>query len=175
MPLPIAHGFLGASIIAAIHPQPSKRHFIPLFAGAFLANCADADFLLVWLSHAKSWHRAFTHSLAFALMLCLLPIIVFGLSRLRESLAYGTAFASHGVLDYVTTKVGGGVELLWPFTQGRAGLGLLGLSELPSRMTGVEIVKALVIELMIFGPMLALVLLIRYVVVRRQYSAHGAI
>lgn len=175
MPLPIAHGFLGASIVAAINSRPSKRYFIPLFAGAFLANCADADFLLVWFSHSRSWHRAFTHSLAFALLFCLLSIIIFGLSRLRESLAYGLAFSSHGVLDYLTTKLGGGVELLWPFTTERFGLGLLGLSELPSRLSTVEIMKALLLELMIGAPWLGLVLLVRYVVGRRQYSAQGAI
>jgi membrane-bound metal-dependent hydrolase YbcI (DUF457 family) len=175
MPLPIAHGLLGASIIAAINPQPPKRHVIPLLAGAFLANCADADFLLVWLGHSKSWHRAFTHSLAFALLFCLVSIIIFGASRLREPLSYGVAFSSHGVLDYLTTKVGGGVELLWPFTTERFGLGLIGLSELPSRLSTVETMKALIMEFMIFAPWLGLVLLVRHAIGRRQYSAQPEI
>lgn len=175
MPLPIAHGFAGAGVVTAIHPQPAKWRFTPVLAGAILANSADSDFLLVWLSHSRSWHRAFTHSLTFALMFCLLSMMVLGLSRAREALAYGLAYASHGVLDYATTKIGGGVELLWPFSSGRFGLGWIGLSELPSRLPPAEIMKALLIEFMIFAPLFGLVLLIRHLVVGEQHTPRGAI
>lgn len=161
MPLPFAHGLVGASVVAALHPRPARRHFAPLVLGALLANCADFDFALVFLAHDRSYHRGFTHSLAFALALCVVSLLVFGRARLREALAYGLAYASHAPLDYSTTKFGGGLELLWPFTPERFGLGVVGLSELPSLMPSVGILKALLLELLIFAPLLAFVLLVR--------------
>ena len=161
MPLPFAHGLVGASIVAALHPRPARRHFAPLVLGALLANCADLDFALVALAHDRSYHRGFTHSLAFALALCVVSLLVFGRARVREALAYGLAYASHAALDYSTTKFGGGLELLWPFSAERFGLGVVGLSELPSLMPSVGILKALLSELLIFAPVLACVLLVR--------------
>ncbi|MCA1593205.1 MAG: metal-dependent hydrolase [Acidobacteria bacterium] len=123
MPLPIAHGLLGASIVAAVHPDApftdGRRFRLPLMVGALLANCPDADFLLVWALHDRSWHRGFTHSLVFALVVSLLLLAYLGRSRTRAALAYGLAFTSHGVLDFITTKVGGGVKLLLPFSSQR--------------------------------------------------------
>jgi membrane-bound metal-dependent hydrolase YbcI (DUF457 family) len=133
MPLPIAHGLLGASLVAAIHPRPARRHFIPLLVGAFLANAADLDFALVFILRSKAWHRGFSHSITFALLVTLSFVLLLGASRVREAVAYGSAFASHAVLDYVTTKEGGGVDLLWPFSSERLVLGWVGLSELPSQ------------------------------------------
>lgn len=161
MPLPFAHGLVGASLVAALHPQPARRRFAPLVVGALLANCADLDFVPVALAHDRSYHRGFTHSLAFALALCVVSLLVFGRARLREALAYGLAYASHALLDYSTTKLGGGLELLWPFSAERFGLGVVGLSELPSLMPSVGILKAALLELLIFAPVLACVLLLR--------------
>lgn len=175
MPLPVAHGLLGASIIAAIHPQPTKRHALPLLAGACLANAADADFLLVLSFHSRSWHRGFSHSLMLALFICLLFLLSLGRRRIREALAYGLAFASHGPLDYVTTKVGGGVELLWPFSPVRLGLGWVGLSEIPSRMPALGIVKALAVELLLFAPLFVLSMWSRMYIWKRAGMAERAI
>jgi membrane-bound metal-dependent hydrolase YbcI (DUF457 family) len=161
MPLPFAHGLVGASLVAALHPRPARRHFAPLVLGALLANCADLDFALVALAHDRSYHRGFTHSLAFALALCVVSLVAFGRARAREALAYGLAYASHSVLDYSTTKLGGGLELLWPFSAERFGLGVVGLSELPSLMPSVGILKAALLEILLFAPVLACVLLVR--------------
>jgi membrane-bound metal-dependent hydrolase YbcI (DUF457 family) len=161
MPLPFAHGLVGASLVAALHPRPARRHFAPLVIGALLANCADLDFALVALAHDRSYHRGFTHSLAFALALCVVSLVAFGRARVREALAYGLAYASHSVLDYSTTKLGGGLELLWPFSAERFGLGVVGLSELPSRMPPGAVLRAALSELLIFAPLLACVLLVR--------------
>lgn len=161
MPLPFAHGLVGASVVAALHPRPDRRRFAPLALGALLANCADLDFALVALARDRSYHRGFTHSLAFAFALCAVSVAVFGRARLREALAYGLAYASHVVLDYSTTKLGGGLELLWPFTPERFGLGLVGLSELPSGMPPGGVLRAALLELLIFAPVLACVLLVR--------------
>ncbi len=158
MPLPIAHGLTGAVLVAALHPNPaSRRYGVALLAGALLANAADLDFALVWAFHSRAWHRAFTHSLFFAAVVGLLFVAVKGRARLREALALGLAFLSHGALDWFTTREGGGVELLWPFSSERMMLGMWGLSEVPSRLPPSGVLKALLIELLIFGPLLALV------------------
>lgn len=167
MPLPIAHGLLGASIVAAIHPQPNDRHFLPLFVGAFLANAADLDFLLVFLFRSRDWHRGFSHSILFALAVCLIFLLTMGKRHLREAAAYGLAFSSHAFLDFVTTKEGGGVELWWAFSSERFALGWVGLSELPSRLTRIEILKALSVELALFTSLLMLIMYLRRYLWRR--------
>ena len=161
MPLPVAHGLLGASIVAAVHPQPTNRYFMPLFVGAFLANAADFDFFLVFALHSKTWHRGFSHSIMLALVLCLIFVLILGRRHLRAAIAYGLAFASHAILDYVTTKEGGGLALLWPFSSNRFILGLVGLSETPSKLPAIGIIKALIVEFLIFAPLLLLVIGLR--------------
>ena len=170
MPLPFAHGLVGAGVVAALHPRPTRWRCAPLVFGALLANCADLDFALVLLTHDKSYHRGFTHSLAFALALCVTLLALLGRRRWREALAYGLAYASHAALDYSLMKFGGGVELFWPFSAERFGLGLVGLSELPSRVPPAEILKMSLLELLIFAPLFACVLLARRLPRARRYS-----
>ena len=175
MPLPVAHGIVGASIVAALSSRPSsKRRPAPLLVGAFLANAADFDFLLVFITHSKSWHRGFSHSFVFALFVFVLLALSLGGRRLREAAAYGLAFASHGLLDYATTRYGGGVQLLWPFSTGRFVLGWLGLSEVPSRLSLAEVLQALLVEVALFMPLLLAVLLLRKAAAKRAGSAAGA-
>ena len=161
MPLPLSHGLLGASLVAATHPYPARHRFLPLLLGAFLANAADFDFLLVFAFGSKAWHRGFSHSLVFASIICLSFALLLGRNHIREAISYGLAFASHSILDYTTTKAGGGVELLWPFSSERSGLGWVGLSELPSKLSVLEIIKSLVVEFMIFAPLLVLIMGLR--------------
>lgn len=161
MPLPIAHGLVGASLAAALHPRPFARRCTPLLVAAALANCPDLDFILVFAFHMRGWHRGFTHSLVFALAVGLCLLAALGWRRRAEALAYGLAFASHCVLDYATTKLGGGVELLWPFTSERYALRAFGLSELPSRMAPDQIFRYLLLETLIFVPPFLLVFFLR--------------
>lgn len=164
MPLPVAHGLLGAAIVAAIHPLASadrRRRVLPLLVGALLANAADFDFGLVFITRDKSWHRGASHSLAFALTCGVLLLLMAGRRHWRAVLGYALAFASHGILDFMTTKVGGGVKLLWPFSAERLMLGLVGLSEIPSRMPPADVLQALVVESVIFVPLLLVILLWR--------------
>ena len=162
MPLPIAHGLMGASIVAALHPELiSRRYAYPLLAGVVLANAPDFDFALVLALHSKAWHRAFTHSIFFAIAVGAFAMAVLGWARVREALAYTLALLSHGLLDYATTKEGGGVDLLWPFSAERMRLGWIGVSELPSRMSAPALLKALLVELISFGLLFAAVLLVR--------------
>ncbi len=175
MPSPIAHGFLGATIVAAALPNPANRYFRPLVLGALLANLADIDFLLVFAFHSKSWHRGFSHSIALALIVCLVFVVALGRRRIGEAVAYGLAFASHGILDYATAKEGGGVELLWPLSSDRLKFGWVGLSELPSRLPAIEIAKSLVVEFLIFMPLLVLVIFLRKYAWKGASKMEGAI
>lgn len=176
MPLPVAHGLVGASIVAAMYPRRrAQRLLLALFVGALVANAADLDFLLVFALHSKAWHRGFSHSIIFALLVCLLSALSVGKRHMREALAYGLAFASHGVLDYLTTKEGGAVELLWPFSTERLMLGWWGLSEWPSRLPLTGILKALVLEFAIFTPVLLAVLLLRKIAAKQDDTTTGVI
>ncbi len=161
MPLPVAHSLVGAAFVAAAHPEPLRRRLAPLALGALLANCADFDFALVFLTRERSYHRGFTHSLLFALAVCAALLACFGLRRAREALAYGLAYASHAPLDFATTRLGGGLELFWPFSSERLGLRLFGLSELPRTLPPAEVLKAAALELLIFAPPLLLALALR--------------
>jgi membrane-bound metal-dependent hydrolase YbcI (DUF457 family) len=176
MPLPVAHALVGASIAAAIHTRRCDaplRYRLALIIGAILANAPDLDFFLVFTLHSRAWHRGFTHSFVFAGFVCLMFVFAFGKRRLRDAFAYGLAFASHGVLDFLTTKAGGGVELLWPFSAERLMLGWAGLSEIPSKLPPLTVLKWLVVEFIIFAPLLLAILVWRRTLTRRHSSPTG--
>jgi membrane-bound metal-dependent hydrolase YbcI (DUF457 family) len=161
MPLPIAHSLLGASVVALLHPQFKKNNAFPLFVGLVLANAADFDFALVFLFGSYEWHRGFSHSILFAVIVWLTISAANKFLQFREAAAYGLAFASHFFLDYATTKVGGGVELFWFFNTKRFGLRWFGLSEMPSELSILELLGALLLELIIFAPLFVLILYFR--------------
>jgi len=161
MPLPVAHGLVGATVVAAVRPRAAtRRYYLALFAGAALANAADLDFILVFALGSRAWHRGFTHSLAFALVVCLALFVALGTRRARAAAGYGLAYASHALLDFATTKEGGGLELLWPFSADRWGLRWRGLSEIPSRVAPAELFKFVCVEFALFAPPLLVVLLL---------------
>ena len=69
MPLPVAHGLLGASIAAALQPSESPR-WRTLCVCALLGVCPDFDYALNWLRvSGGGWHHGFTHSILFALFI----------------------------------------------------------------------------------------------------------
>jgi membrane-bound metal-dependent hydrolase YbcI (DUF457 family) len=150
--MPIAHGLVGAGIAAVLHPRPFERRGLALLVAAAVANSPDVDFVFVAALHSRGWHRGFTHSLAFALVVTLCFLAAHGWRRRAAAFAYGLAFASHGLLDWATTKFGGGVALLWPFTSDRYALGMFGLSELPSRMPPSDELRYLLLESLLFLP-----------------------
>jgi len=161
MPLPIAHGLLGASIVALLHPLFKKNYAFPLIGGLVLANAADFDFALVFLLGSKEWHRGFSHSILFAVIVLLVILMANRFRQIKVSAAYGLAFASHFILDFITTKVGSGVELFWFFNKERFGLRWFGLSEMPSKLPFPEVLGAILLELIIFGPLFGLALYFR--------------
>ena len=170
MPSPVAHSLVGAGLVAAVLPRRAGRARYwrwALVAGAVLANTADLDFLLVFVFRSRAWHRGFTHSLVFALVVFLCFLLALGRARAREAVAFGLAYASHVLLDFATTRETRGVELFWPFSFDRLGLRWWGLSEIPSRLPPAEILKFLSLEFVLFAPPLLLLILLRRGVFRR--------
>jgi len=139
----------------------SRRTCLHMLLAALLANAADLDFLLVYAQGSKTWHRAFTHSLVFSLFIFVLLALWLGRQKLKTAAAFGIAFGSHAVLDFVTTKEGSGIELFWPFSEKRVMLGWWGLSEWPSRMTASQITQALAFEFALFAPVLLTIMFLR--------------
>jgi membrane-bound metal-dependent hydrolase YbcI (DUF457 family) len=168
MPLPIAHGLVGASVIAASRPQISlRRDWKVLLLGAVLAITPDFDlFFMYGLDLGRGWHRSFTHSIVFALAATCLMLAVKGASRIREVVAYGSALLSHGLLDFLATEKYDGVQLLWPFSTRMFKLGLFGFSEFgtpdyPWTAVVLGFLKPCLVELAIFAPVFLAVYLLR--------------
>lgn len=170
MPMPVAHGLVGASLVAAALPRAGRRRLL-LLAGAALANAPDLDFILVFVFRSRAWHRGFTHSLVCALAVFVCLLLSLGRRRAREAVAFGMAYASHALLDFATTRAGGGLELFWPFSAERFGLRWWGLSEIPSRLPPLEVLKSLAVEFLLFAPPFLLVLLWRRGAFRRGAGA----
>jgi membrane-bound metal-dependent hydrolase YbcI (DUF457 family) len=125
MPLPIAHGLIGAAVIAATARDARPRVIWKEMAlGAVLAIAPDFDIFLTSVMHwEKTWHRGATHSLVWALGMGFLLALPMRGARLRMGLAFAAATFSHAILDWLVS-VRGGVAVLWPFTTHRFALGL---------------------------------------------------
>ncbi|MCB1023146.1 MAG: metal-dependent hydrolase [Acidobacteria bacterium] len=166
MPLPIAHGCVGAAIVALIHPKINKLISFPLLFGGFLANAADLDFFLSYSTGDKSWHRGFTHSILFSAVIFGCLFIFFKRERLREAIAYGLAYFSHLVLDFATSDHGG-PELFWFFSDRRLSVGWRTFSVAPSKLPAGEIALAVFWETAVFGSIFFAV----YFLMRQFYPA----
>lgn len=174
MPLPVAHGLIGASIVAVALPDYSPlRNWKLLALGAAISISPDLDYFF-----RADLHRGFTHSLILAAIVSLACFIVAGLKNLRIAIGCGVAVFSHGLLDFATTKAMPGVELLWPLTNRRFGLGLVDYYD----VTGVnpvlflyrnvldDLLKAGAIELLICLPLFLLVLAIKWSIHSRSHT-----
>lgn len=131
MPLPVAHGLLGASIVAASRQNLSFRgDWHALAAGAALAILPDLDLFFSWvLGMGVKIHGGFTHSIFFAALAGGLLALLLREVNLRGGLTYMTAAASHGLLDTATRREFGGAELLWPISSEKFRLGLIDYFE----------------------------------------------
>jgi membrane-bound metal-dependent hydrolase YbcI (DUF457 family) len=152
MPLPIAHGLVGASIIALVHPNADFKNWKPLLLGFILANCPDLDFGFSFLISRYDFHRGFTHSLLFAFLVAGLIFIWLRRCNWQIPLAYSAAFLSHAILDYSSAK-NGGVRLLVPFDNTPYRLGLISFSELSNGFDLHDIFYYSLIETVIFAPL----------------------
>ncbi|MGB3308869.1 MAG: metal-dependent hydrolase [Nodosilinea sp.] len=161
MPLPLAHGLFSGSIVAMIHKKPTENFFRAIALGMFLGIAADFDFVLVYFLSMRGLHRGFSHSIGFSAIVFLLIFLILGKRKLRAAIAYGLAYGVHGILDFVTTKEGGKVELFWPVSTERVRLGWVGISEGAAKLPLAELIQAFAIELLIFSPFLLFALSFR--------------
>ena len=173
MPFPVAHGLIGASVVAALLPSSRSRIAKPLLIGAFLGISPDFDYALNWLHVGRGgWHHGFTHSIPFALVIGLVTIVLLREWKARSFVVFSAAYASHTLLDYVITE-SQGVALWWPFTDHRYKLRLpnpIDYTWDDSSLweTTMDIIKIGLTELLIFVPVLLVIVLIRRVVVKRS-------
>lgn len=131
MPLPIAHGLIGASLVIAGREEFSWRAaWWPLLVGAVLAVAPDFDLFFAWiLGYHARLHGGVSHSILFAVPLGLLGALLAREFTRRGVLVYFLAALSHGVLDFVTKKEFGGAALLWPFSSEKLRLGIFSYYE----------------------------------------------
>lgn len=167
MPLPIAHAFVGAGVVVASRSRITIHEWKALTLAASIAVLPDFDFFFAWFgSGDESWHRGFSHSIAFAIIIAVGAALLARGSFLRNAMVYGAALLSHGVLDVLTTGAQGGVELFWPFWSERVRFGLFDypLTVVPHpaheswTFITLAILRASSKELFIFPPMFALLL-----------------
>lgn len=157
MPLPIAHGLIGASLVALIHPTADIKNWKPMLWGFLLANSPDLDFAFAFLFGWKNFHRGISHSLVFALSVGALMYVFLRRENWRVPLAYALAFLSHTLLDFAASSKGA-VRLLTPFDEGRYALGWFGFSELTRGFIISEMLLFSIIEWLIFVPVLLIAL-----------------
>jgi membrane-bound metal-dependent hydrolase YbcI (DUF457 family) len=172
MPLPVAHGLLGASVAAALLESSDSRRWKLLLLGAFLGVCPDFDYALNWLRiSGGGWHHGFTHSLSFAVILGTITVLLLGERKLRSFVLFSGAAVSHTSLDYLMTE-SSGVALWWPFTDHRYKLGLpnpidYAWESVSLWGSAVDLLRISLIELMVFAPILLAVLLARRLFIGR--------
>jgi len=176
MPLPLAHGLAGATVVAAFRENFSfRKDWRALSLGAALAVIPDLDLILSWiLGYSVKTHGGFTHSIVFSLAAGFLACLLMREKNVMGFAAYALAALSHGVLDVVTRKEFGGSALLWPLSSHKFRLGWFDYFEFyPNPETEPIIVilrNALEVcryEIMIFMPVFLIVVCCKKFKVRR--------
>ena len=176
MPLPVAHGLLGASVGVALRQTSQSYQWRPLWVSVFLAVCPDFDYVLNWLRiSGGGWHHGFTHSILFAFLLGLMTAMVVGEKTVRSVILYSAVTVSHPLLDFLMTE-SRGVALWWPLTDKRYKLGLPNpidytWSNVSLWHATIDILRISLIELIIFAPILLLVVLVRRLLAARSVAA----
>ena len=157
MPKIIAHALTGAAIVIAIAPK-SQLNKWSLLLGALLALSPDFDFAVEWLINVPDFHRGLTHSLLISCIVGIIFCMLHGAAEQRLALAYALAYLSHSLLDFATSTKGG-VKLLWPFSDDYYHLGWTKMLEVPFGPGIREILTWMLLETVIFLPVLMIVLL----------------
>lgn len=175
MPLPVAHGLIGASIAVALRQSSRARQRKPILIAALLGICPDFDYALNWLRiSGGGWHHGFTHSILFALSLGLITATLSGKRDVRSVILFSAAALSHTLLDFLIT-VSRGVALWWPATDRRYKLSLPNpidyrWSNASLWEAVVDVFRISVVELVIFTPIFLAVILIRRALAKRSVA-----
>ena len=165
MPFPVAHALIGASVAAALDRR-SESLWKLLCLSALLGVCPDFDYVLNVLRVGRGgWHHGFTHSIVFALLVGALTALVFGWRSVHGFIVFSAATLSHTLLDYLMTE-SRGVSLWWPFTDYRYKLRVPNpidytWNDSSFWIAAADFLQISFIELIVFGPLLLLVLLLR--------------
>lgn len=176
MPLPVAHGLLGAAVAATLSQESRSLHWKPLLIGALLGICPDFDYALNWLRiSGGGWHHGFTHSIVFALAVGLIMASVFGGGKWRSVLLFSGALVSHTLLDFMLTE-SRGVALWWPFSDQRYKLRLPNpidytWSDNSFWEAVIDVLKISFTELIIFAPILVIVVFAKRLLLDRRTAA----
>jgi membrane-bound metal-dependent hydrolase YbcI (DUF457 family) len=176
MPLPVAHGLLGVSVVVALRQTSQSHQWKPLLIAAFLGLCPDLDYALNWLRiSGGGWHHGFTHSVMFAFILGLLTAMILGERQVRGVVLFSAATISHTMLDFLLTE-SHGVALWWPFTGRRYKLSLpnpIDYTWSSESLWGAaaDLLRISLVELMIFAPLLLVVVLVKKLLVERRVAA----
>ena len=175
MPLPIAHGLVGAAVVVALSKPSQPFNWKLVLIGALLGMSPDFDYALNWLRiSGGGWHHGFTHSLLFAFILGIVTAIALGERTVRGIAVLVAATASHTLLDFMMTE-SRGVALWWPFTNQRYKLRLPNPIDYTWNDTSFwaaapDVLKICATELIIFGPILLIVLGLKRFLVSRRYA-----
>lgn len=127
MPMVLTHAVAGLAIGASLRPARTTWRF--WVAGALCAMAPDLDYLAVpfgFLDYPQVFggHRAFTHSLAFALLMGTVATTLafrgaaWNGVRARVWVCCTLAAVSHGVVD-AFASYGPGIAFLFPFSDAR--------------------------------------------------------
>ena len=177
MPLPVAHGLVGAAIVAATRDDFSfRKDWGPMVMGATLAVVPDLDLYLSWvLGYGLRMHGTFSHSIFFALAIGSIASLLMREDSVKCVLGYFGAALSHGLLDTATKKDFGGSALLWPLSDQRFRLGIIKDYEFypdPNTQTIGEMLahtaEFCYYELWIYLPIFVLVVFVKSYQSRRQ-------
>jgi len=116
VPLPVAHGIIGASVVAASRTNVTLgRDWKVILLGAALAICPDFDIFFIWAFNLNGdLHRSVSHSILFAAAAGLIASILFGRAQLKDVVVLASATLSHSLADILSSKMALGVRLLWP-------------------------------------------------------------
>ncbi len=175
MPYPVAHGIIGATVVAALRRRLSLSYDWKWLAVGFcLAICPDFDYFFPWFL-GLDWHRGFTHSLVFAIFSGVVAAFaICGAFGFKEAIVCATAILSHTLFDFLTARAAVGVELFWPLTRRKYGSDTFDYPDIHFNPLGHHILVSLLnlleislIELILFTPILITV--VYYV--RRRTSA----
>ena len=147
----------------ALLPKPPgarARSERPWLVAAGLGICPDLDYVFYRvLEWGEPWHRSFSHSLVFALVLGFVTAYVVGPFTTRFFVLYALAIFSHPILDALISEYPSGVQLLWPFSIHRFGFAVVDYPHVfgQSRETATVIIRVLLIslvEFLFFAPVL---------------------
>jgi membrane-bound metal-dependent hydrolase YbcI (DUF457 family) len=172
MPFPICHGVIGASLFGALQKEISlSKDGKVMLLCAGLAIAPDFDFVFEWGLNLRGWHRGFTHSVLLGIAIGFLAAFLTSARNLRQQLGLVLASVSHGLLDALVTTSNGkgtGVELLWPFTDHAFRFGLFDYFYFnfdprldPWGDMLIHLFTISIIELIVVGPILVLIILIK--------------